>query len=156
MKRMQITEAYLAMLTAVTGKTWGDAEAPGGLATPTTPYGIVYAIAGAQVEGDAADAAAMIELVYQLTTVGPNRREAEWLADRAFEATLAPSPNGGWVNSIDAYSIKDQTNAVVTRHLAADDHVAVVGRLFDSDGGDQYEGPLVSASARYRLLVTPV
>ena len=57
---------------------------------------------------------------------------------------------------IDGYALLDENNVVQNRHLGADDHVAVIGRSFDSDGGDQLEGPLVSVATRYRLWVSPV
>lgn len=148
---MQITDAVIAALAAATGKQWGDSEAPGGLATPATPYGIVDAIPGTQVMPDAADLASTVELVYQATSVGRNRREAEALNDRAWEAILGPN-----AAAIDAYTLLDENNVLQTRHLGADDHVAVIGRQFDSDGGDQLEGPLVSVATRYRLWVSPV
>lgn len=151
MKRMQVTEAVIVALTTATGRQWGDSEAPGGLAAPATPYGIVDAIPGAQVMPDAADLASTVELVYQATSVGRTRREAEWLNDRTWEAILGPNPV-----SIDAYSLLDENNVVQNRHLGADDHVAIIGREFDSDGGGQLEGPLVSVATRYRLWLSPI
>lgn len=132
----KLTAAYVAMLEQVTGRLFGDLDAPGTLDTPAVkPYGVVQHLAGGLRFGDVARPNGMATVIYQVTAVGERADQAEWLADLVTAATLDLNSTG-FANNITAAGL------------------TVIGREFDLDGGVQTDGALVNATRRYALTVT--
>jgi hypothetical protein len=73
------TNAVIQFLESL-GLAVGDAEAP----EQDPPYVVVYPIPGGDTTGTLANPDDDVVLVYQVTCVGTDRRQAEWLADKAF------------------------------------------------------------------------
>ena len=132
--RRELTTALIALLELATDRPWGDGKAPGQSA-PEVPYGIVYAIAGGGVDGGFADPHTDATFVYQLSSVGATREQAEWLADRARRAVLG----------------RDPTGALLFPLAAAD--LLVIYRDADSVGGVERDGGFFTAADRYSFLV---
>lgn len=133
----RITDALIAALTDACERPFGDAEAPPDdtgdtLTVPSYPYGIVELVPGGGIDGDASQPAGMANLVYQITTVGQTRQQAERLLGRAHLHLLATAA-AGWAMPITAAG-----HDVITRGV-------------DSLGGTTREGPLFNAVARYVL-----
>lgn len=157
--RTRLQYVMLALIQALdegTGHLWGDGVAPGPVnATPTYPYGIVYAIPGGTVEGGAGRPAGRAVEMIQLTSVGRTRLEAQNLAGLAFDVMVGRT-GSGWSHEIDDYSFRNAaTKTTVARSLAANDHVSVWHRSFDSSGGHQQEGPVHNWADRYVVKVQP-
>lgn len=120
------TDAVIAALEAV-GLTVGDATAAG----LTPPYAVVYKIEGGEFAGSLQDPFEDADLVYQVTSVGRTREQAEWVADKAMVLLDGVTVNG--------------------RSIA----------LVSPDGGpgvrrdDDVSPPLFYATPRFRLKSTP-
>lgn len=142
-----VTSAVVAMLTTVTGKPFGDGDAP---PEPPDVYGIVDVIPGGGRYGDAVNPHTDIELVIQITAVGTTRRQAAWLRDRADQALLRKTA-AGYVNAIDAYDLNG-----VTKSLATEASLQIVDRWWDSSGGIDREDIVHNAHERYVLWVSPI
>ena len=98
--RWRVTDALLAMLTtAVSPVLVGDGKAPGSTATPAVlPYLVVEPLltGGPIRQATVGDVYAGTGLTYQLRSVGSDRRQAQWLADKAFRALFYVAPGGAW------------------------------------------------------------
>lgn len=92
-----LTDAIIAALTAA-GLTVGDGEKPsaGGWSGPAgqstfAPYVVVYPLVGGSTSGTIAAPDADATPLYQLTSVGGTRAQAEWAADKARTVMLSTS-----------------------------------------------------------------
>lgn len=95
-ERKPITDALIAMLAAGTGKPCGDHDIPPG-ASLVEGYSIVYTVDGGSYEGAplwAPESDAI--LVYQVSSVGSLRSQAEWIADRVRRTLCSRVPKGGF------------------------------------------------------------
>jgi len=121
------TDAVIAALEDA-GLTVGDAEAP----SSPPPYVVVYPILGGAIYGVMLKPHREAELLYQVTCVGLDRQQAEWLQDKARAALL-----GG---------------LTVTGYQA--DHVVpdLVGGVTREDEGAT---TLFVAREQYRIFTTP-
>lgn len=137
--RRVVTDAVITMLEGATGRPVGDFDAPGDGDSPEYPYLVVTSIPGGGSSGIVGNPADTLTIVYQLTSVGLRRDQAEQLAARAHEAMLAIAPSGEWVHPI-----------------SASGHSIGV-REHDASGGTDFEGPVVNAVERYTVAasVTP-
>lgn len=91
--RSQVTDALLAVLRD-TGVAVGDGETPDGYPKANQPHGILYGIPGGTFDGaPMGDRQSDVSAVYQVTSFGWQRDQAEQVADRLrtamFTATLA-------------------------------------------------------------------
>lgn len=73
------TDGVIAALQGF-GVTTGDAQAPTGA---SEKYAVVYAIPGGNAYGTLGARHDDAELIYQVTCVGKDRKQAEWVADKA-------------------------------------------------------------------------
>lgn len=81
------TDAVIAALEAA-GLVVGDAEAVDATRVPLEPpYAVVYPMPG-RLGGTMADPERDGQVVYQVTSVGVSRSEAEWVRDKAREVLL--------------------------------------------------------------------
>jgi hypothetical protein len=95
-QKQLITNALISMLATATSRPCGDHQSPPG-ANLAQGYTYVYAIDGGSFDGPPlwspeSDAT----LVYQVTSVGQNREQAEWLADRVRLTMTSRLPDGGF------------------------------------------------------------
>lgn len=88
----ELTDDLLADLQAAHPRI-GDAVAPD---DTTTPYAVLYAAGSGPAEGPVSDPNADSSLLYQITCVGGDRMEAEWLSDLLRPILLAPRSVTGW------------------------------------------------------------
>lgn len=98
-QRHLITKAVLDLLTVGTAKLIGDGVSIAGstLQPNAFPNGILYSIPGGGPYGSklrAPDSDA--EFVYQVTSVGLTRMQAEWMADRVRLTILARNTDGSF------------------------------------------------------------
>ena len=139
--REAVTDALVAMLASVTGKEIGDAKAPAPTGTnplPDLPYAVVYPMPYRhRVNPDFADADPDVALIYQVTSVGENRGQAEWMADQVYKAILTRS-GSGFANAI----------TLPPGHK-------VYGRSWEESGPASYEGELVGSHESFALYVSP-
>lgn len=96
--REEFTNAVIDLLARGTGKLVGDAKAPplppGMPERDFWPYCIVYSIPGGSSSGSLADPFEDSGLVYQVTSVGRTRQQAEWMADRVRNVWLSRTTRG--------------------------------------------------------------
>lgn len=97
----KITDALIALLETATGKLIGDVRAP----EPTTdddpdyPYAVVINLGRVQMSGSIAAPHADVAIEYQVTSVGKDRIQADWMADAVREAILGRD-SGGYTNDL--------------------------------------------------------
>jgi hypothetical protein len=90
--RRPVTAAFIELLET-TGLPIGDHVAPGEVAGK--PWAIVYSIPGGALRDDNLAAVEKgTDLVYQVTSVGRRRDQAEWMADRARTTVIARTSSG--------------------------------------------------------------
>lgn len=90
-----MTDWVRSLLEAGTGKLVGDHKAP---TNHIAPYGIVYTIDGGMEWGaplTAPESEAIF--VYQVTSVGARRDQAEWMADRVRRTMIDRAPDGSFL-----------------------------------------------------------
>ena len=82
--RMEISDYLVAWLADHTGRPIGDSKIPQFLDPqhPDLPYGVLYTI-GTTGSGPWADPDVDLEVIIQLTCVGFNRKQAQWMSDQA-------------------------------------------------------------------------
>lgn len=119
-------DAVIAALVAA-GLTIGDGEAP----EADPPYGVVYQVPSAGLEGTLADPNADGELVYQVTCVGTTREQAQWVVDKAMAL-------------LDGFNVANRSIARVSVD-------SLPGVLRD----DKLDPPLFYATPRFRVFSTP-
>ncbi len=89
-----LTDELVSDLATVTGKQAGDGTAP---AAAVLPYMVVYPIPSTEHSGDLATPDRDRAWMYQVTSVGATREQAQWMADEvetaieALPTTLAPA-----------------------------------------------------------------
>lgn len=127
--RTPVTNGLLAMLRDVVARPVGDAVVPGPLTgtDDLVPYTIVYGMPGGRYTGPPLlGSETSAQLVYQVTSVGETREQAEALADRNRDAILAMHTDAaGWLNPI---------SAGPGRHVMSRDTVAGPGEAVAGDG----------------------
>lgn len=143
-----VTDALIAMLQSVTGKQIGDGEAPLEL-SDGEPYAFVQTIPGGYHEGDASNPDTTCTAVYQVTSIGATRWQAEAMRDLAHRAILARFATA-FTNPIDNYIENEATKTLAALGWK------VAGRTHDSSGGVMPEGVVFNAHERYELWVVPV
>lgn len=94
--RDDFTTGVVELLERGTAKQVGDHKAP---VRPVDdddfyPYCIVYSIPGGRLSGSLANQHEDGELVFQVTSVGLTRRQAEWMADRVRQVWCARAVSG--------------------------------------------------------------
>ena len=131
-----VTSALLAALRT-SGFAIGDHEAP--VPVPDDePYSILDHIPGGWAWGAAlVDHTAGAALVYQTSTIGQRRDQAQALDDRLRELVLGRTAGGAYVTPITPVGL------------------VVVDRDLDAFGGVDVEKEVVTVTSRYRLTVTP-
>lgn len=102
--RRLVTANFIELLKQGTGKQVGDHAAPG---SPLAyPYCIVYTIDGGELWGSLRFPESDALVIYQVTSVGERRDQAEWMADRVRRTILNRISSGfqvpmgnpeGWV-----------------------------------------------------------
>lgn len=123
------TDALVQALKDSGGITVADGDA-GDL---EAPYVVVYRIPGGDSYGTLADLNEDAELIYQVTCVGLNRAQAEWLVDKVTDVVL-----------LTGFTVTGRTIAQVT----VEDYAGViVDREVDPH--------LFTATPRYRIFTTP-
>jgi hypothetical protein len=138
--RRFLTNGLIECLETRTGKKCGDHEAP---VTEDKTYMILYALPGGDVGGPPLVAPeADVTVVYQITSVGEERANAEWMADRARQAIMGRYEDGRFKSEISTPS----------GYVVAD-------RRQLPDGGVDREGKapnvVYSVPNRYALVLTP-
>lgn len=143
-----LTDALIAMLESVVSaslearasKVIGDHHSPTppqGSDNPETPYIAVYRInqmiSGAPFGDSSSDA----EVIYQLTSVGRTRAQAEGMADAGRRAIL------------------DYDGANYTNPIIPDDGQRVIRRELESAESATWAGSLCNVIERFRLDTTP-
>jgi hypothetical protein len=93
----------IALLLTGTGKPVGDHDVPTLPEPPPgqaeSPYCIVYSIDGGGFSGPALFAPnADAELMFQVTSAGRTRGQAQWMSDMVRRTVLARSSTGFWVS----------------------------------------------------------
>lgn len=87
--RSQVTDSLLAVLRAA-GIAVGDGDTPDGYPKADKPHAVLYGIGGGSFSGPPlANRHADVEAVYQVTSFGWQRDQAEQVADRLRGALLA-------------------------------------------------------------------
>lgn len=144
--RSTITDAFLLLLRSSTGQPIGDHTAPSQAEMTDEeffPYAIVYSIEGGELTGPPLSAPeADGEFVYQVTSVGTTRKQAEWMADRARRTVLARTSGQYQVEMVSPAGTK------------------IRGRIPDGGAGPvdvEGEEPneIYSVPERFRILTTP-
>lgn len=95
-ERSPVTTALVGMVAAGTGKPCGDHRIPDD-ATLAQGYTIVYSVEGGEYDGAplwAPESDAI--LVYQVSSVGSDRRQTEWIADRVRRTLVSRLAAGGF------------------------------------------------------------
>lgn len=92
----KITDALITMLETATGKQIGDARAPEPTTddTPDYPYAVLVSLGRTQSSGSIAAPHSDVSIMYQVTSVGENRDQADWMADKVREAILGRNSTG--------------------------------------------------------------
>lgn len=147
--RQLVTDAVIDMLVRGTSKAVGDHQAPerpdGMVDSDFYPYSIVYNIPGGSSDGGLGFGFEETDIIYQVTSVGLTRGQADWMADRCRLVWLARTSDGG-------FSVP----------IVSPDGWTVSGRMpeYGFSGGVDVEGEppfqVFSAPERYILHVTPV
>ncbi|HEX9991353.1 MAG TPA: hypothetical protein VGB14_00355 [Acidimicrobiales bacterium] len=132
--RRKVTQALIDMLAAATTRPVGDLDRP---PAGVEPFAVVYPIPGGSSDGPAQWPHADVDRVYQVSSVGKDRWQAEWMADKVRAAILGRNGNGAYVNPITV------------------DGVVVFERDEYAQGAPIREGALVSIGDRYVLRTTP-
>jgi hypothetical protein len=78
------TDAVISAL-ASTGKQIGDGVAPG---AAVFPYAVVTPLADVGYDGPINDGQADVEMTWQVTSVGQNREQAQWMQDACRDALI--------------------------------------------------------------------
>ncbi|HEX9993202.1 MAG TPA: hypothetical protein VGB14_09775 [Acidimicrobiales bacterium] len=136
-----MTDALIAMLHAVTGLDIGDLERPPG---EDLPYAVVYPIPGGTTGGPFVAPDADADFVYQVTSVGKDRWQAQYMAGLVRRAILDRDENGAFVHAITV--AEDDPNLR---------RAVVWARSGQARGAPIREGALVSIGDRYVLSTTP-
>lgn len=145
--RQYFTDGVIDLLQRGTGKLVGDHTAPdrdGRDDSDYFPYAIVYNIPGGGSDGGLGFGYEETDVIYQVTSVGLTRAQADWMADRCRLTWLARSGPGFQVPFL------------------SPDGWTVSGRMpeYGFSGGIDVEGDppnrVFSAPERYVLHVTPV
>ncbi len=89
-KGRELTDQVITALTTA-GLTVGDAVAPTSISAGAG-YVVVYPLLGGDTDGTIGNPNDDASIVYQLTSVGADRRQCEWVADKARETILAAAP----------------------------------------------------------------
>lgn len=104
-----LTDEILTVVAAATGKQLGDGTAP---ASPIFPYAVLYPLPSPTHDGDLGIPDRDRGWLYQVTSVGTNRFDVQWMADEieiAMEGeTFAPS-------GITVMDVENDTRGAVTR-----------------------------------------
>lgn len=87
-----LTDALLVALRAAHSRV-GDAVAPADI---TLPYAVLYPAGLGATEGPVSNRNADARPLYQLTCVGGDRRQAEWLSDKLRPVALTAPTVSGW------------------------------------------------------------
>lgn len=135
--RRGVTDAFLALLRTGTSKPVGDHALPDH--TPDQPFAVVYSLPGGGFDGPPlTNPEDSSEFVYQVTSVGVTRQQAEWMADAIRRTVLARSSSGAFQVAI-----------------VSPTGVAICGRMGEAPGGVEEEGNLFSVAERFRLVAVP-
>lgn len=84
-----LAAALITRLVSETARQVGDAEAPD---TPVTPYCVVYPLPDLASEGPLPDPTEQVASQIQVTCVGSDRDEAQWMQSKVREALLGWTP----------------------------------------------------------------
>ena len=140
--RRLLTNALVLILENSTSRSIGDHETPENIPSGE-PWAIVYAIPGGNFDGPPLRAPnADGSFVYQVTSAGRSREQAEWMADMVRRTLLARNADGSF-----QVEFPDTTP------------LQVYARDSDSIGGVTVEGlptaRVFSVADRFTLFVTP-
>lgn len=104
-----LTDEILSVVAAATGKQLGDGTAPD---SPVFPYAVLYPLPSPDHDGDLATPDRERGWLYQVTSVGATREQAQWMADEVETAmedeTFAPA-------GITVMDVETDTPGAVTR-----------------------------------------
>jgi hypothetical protein len=117
-----LTAAIVSRLQTQTGKAIGKATSPGG----APPYAVVYPIFGAPAEMSLNDSQMLVTPLFQVTSIGDDLDEAQWMQHKARQALLGWTPGITGATRIEM----DQENLLAATDL---------------------EGPVTSVADRFRL-----
>lgn len=84
-----LADALAARLTSETGRPIGEAEAP---SDTTTPYAVLYMLPDGQQTGALTDRTQIVWARFQVTCVGADPDEAQWMQQKARAALLGWAP----------------------------------------------------------------
>lgn len=148
--RAPVTAAVVALLKWGTGRPMGEArvppggtdEAPDVTEAPELPYSIVYALPGGSYGGPGlVDPQADIEWPYQVTSVGADRTQAEWMRDLCHRVMVLRDADGAFVWPM---TIGDGTS------------IAVMDRRSETPGGETPSDGTVALAETYYVVTTPI
>jgi hypothetical protein len=87
-----LTDEILSVVATATGRQVGDGTAP---ASPVLPYAVLYPLPSPDHDGDLTSPDRDRGWLYQTTSVGATREQAQWMADQVQDAmedeAFAPS-----------------------------------------------------------------
>ncbi len=115
------------------GLVVGDAVRPSA-ATATAGYVVVYSLPGGSIDGTLGAPNDDASVMYQLTSVGADRRQCEWVADRARQVILS--------------AVMPLTDRIISP--------VMVDMLGGTIRDDDIQPPVWYSPDRYRVMTTPL
>lgn len=105
MDRIDVSDSLRDMLELVTGFGIGLCEVPAGLVKNDLglliePYAIVSPIPSSYHYGSLADPEAFCGMVYQVTSVGRDVHQSQWMSDACRRAIIGRNPSGEFIHPI--------------------------------------------------------
>lgn len=91
-KRHVLDEAMREMLASVTRRPIGLMEFSED--APEMPYGILYPLGASEGEGSWADPGDYMDFMYQVTSVGQDPRQVNWMSSEVRRAMVQPGSSG--------------------------------------------------------------
>lgn len=91
-----VREAIVTRLSSSTGKSIGEANAPSSV---TTPYGVFYPLPDQDSDGSLTDPDSDVWWEFQVTGIGADLDEAQWMQNKIREAML------GWTPTVSGLSL---------------------------------------------------
>ena len=107
-------EAFVTRITSQTSKNVGEGVAP---EDRTTPYAVIYPLADQASMGTQADPDADVWWLYQITCVGADMDETQWMQDSVRSALLGWQPS---VSGVTCSLVELQSGSGTTRDPSND------------------------------------